>query len=146
MKIIVGGIIEKNGKVILVQEAKEKCYGKWNIPAGHLDVNESITSGAIREIKEETGCDVEITGILSIFNEVRENDIFLGMVFSTKLINEDIKYDKNEILDVKWYDIDEVLNNMDDKLRNTNFIKHAVLNLKEKKIASMEIINEILNK
>jgi len=42
MKVIVGGIIEKNGKYLLVQEAKKKCYKKWNFPAGHLDFNESL--------------------------------------------------------------------------------------------------------
>ena len=55
MKVIVGGIIEKEGKYLLVQEAKKKCYEKWNFPAGHLDFNESLEQGAIREIKEETG-------------------------------------------------------------------------------------------
>lgn len=56
--IITGGIIEKDGKFLLVQEAKEKVYGKWNIPAGHLDFNETIFEGAKREIFEETGCKV----------------------------------------------------------------------------------------
>ena len=42
MKVIVGGVIEKNGKYLLVQEAKKHCYGKWNFPAGHLDFNESL--------------------------------------------------------------------------------------------------------
>ena len=68
MKVVVGGIVEKDGKVLLVQEAKERCYGKWNIPAGGLEINESLVEGAIREIKEETGCDVEITGLLSLVN------------------------------------------------------------------------------
>ena len=36
MKIIVGGIIEKDGKVLMVQEKKKMCYGKWNLPAGHV--------------------------------------------------------------------------------------------------------------
>ena len=39
MKVIVGGVIEKDGKYLLVQEAKETCYEKWNFPAGHLDFN-----------------------------------------------------------------------------------------------------------
>ena len=42
MKVIVGGIIEKDGKYLLIQEAKKMCYGKWNFPAGHLDFNESL--------------------------------------------------------------------------------------------------------
>ena len=38
--IVIGGLIEKDDKFLLVQEAKEKCKGKWNISAGHLEVNE----------------------------------------------------------------------------------------------------------
>lgn len=75
MAVIVGGIIEKEGKILLVQEKQEKCYGKWNIPAGHLDYNESLSEGAIREIKEETGCDVELTGIANVANRILEDDI-----------------------------------------------------------------------
>ena len=142
MKIIVGGIVEKNGKILLVQEAKEKCYGKWNIPAGRLELNESITRGAIREIKEETGCDVKLTGIVSIVNGMSGDNAFMAVIFSTELINEKIDYNKNEILDVKWYDIDEVIYNMDNDLRNINFIKHGLINFKNKNIASLDILNE----
>jgi 8-oxo-dGTP pyrophosphatase MutT (NUDIX family) len=42
MPVIVGGVVEKDGKYLLVQEAQEKCRGKWNLPAGHLDPNETI--------------------------------------------------------------------------------------------------------
>ena len=40
--IIAGGVLEKDNKYLLVQEAKEKCRGKWNLPAGHLDPNEIL--------------------------------------------------------------------------------------------------------
>lgn len=45
MKVIVGGIVEKDGKYLLVQEAQKKCYGKWNFPAGHLDFGEFNSRG-----------------------------------------------------------------------------------------------------
>ena len=77
MKVIVGGVIEKDGKYLLVQEAKKKCYEKWNFPAGHLDFNESLEQGAIREIKEETGCDVKLDGVCYIANRILENDLFV---------------------------------------------------------------------
>lgn len=141
MKVIVGGIIEKDGKIILVQEKQEKCYGKWNLPAGHLDSNESIVQGAIREIKEETGCDVELTGIANIANRILENDVMVTIVFKAELLKETIKVDPQEILDVKWFDINEVLNNMDNELRDLNFIKQPITNIIENKIGTMDIVN-----
>ena len=143
MKVIVGGVIEKDGKILLVQEKKEKCYGKWSLPAGHLDPNESIMQGAIREIKEETGCDVELTGIATIANKILEDDIFIEIIFTTKLLNESIKIDPEEILDVKWWDMEDILNNMDDKLRILKFIKQPIKNIKENKIGTIDIVNII---
>lgn len=141
MKVIVGGVLEKDGKYLLVQETQEKCYKKWNIPAGHLDFNENIKQGAIREIKEETGCDVELNGILYIGNRIFEDDILVMIIFSTKIINEKIKYDTNEILDVKWFGYDEIMNKMDDNLRGLDYIKTAVNNHKNNLIGSIDLLN-----
>ncbi len=143
MKVIVGGVIEKDGKILLVQEKQEICYGKWNLPAGHLDTNESIKQGAIREMKEETGCDVELTGIATIANRILEDDIFIEIIFTTKLLNESIKIDPDEILDVKWWDMEDILNNMDDKLRNLKFVKQPIKNIKENKIGTIDVVNII---
>lgn len=140
MKVIVGGIIEKDGKYLLVQEAQEKAYKKWNFPAGHLDFNESLKEGAIREIKEETGCDVELDGVCYIANKVLEDDLFVMIVFNAKLIEENIKFDKEEILDVKWFGYDEIVNKMNNELRG-NYIKTAVMNQKNKLIAPIDIVN-----
>lgn len=137
--IIVGGIIEKDGKFLLVQEAKEKCRGKWNIPAGHLNPNETIFDGVKREVREETGCNVELTGILQIGNRVLEDDIFISMVFSTKLLEENIKFDKNEILNVKWFTYEEILN-MKEDLRMYNWIINSIYAFIENKVVDIDVI------
>ena len=49
MEIIVGGIIEKDNKILMVKEAKKKCYGKWNVPAGHLENGETIFEGLLEK-------------------------------------------------------------------------------------------------
>lgn len=144
MKVIVGGVIEKDGKYLLVQEAKKHCYEKWNFPAGHLDFNESLKQGALREIKEETGCDVELNGVCYIGNRILEDDLFVMIVFNGKLINENIVYDRDEILDVKWIDYEEIMNNMDENLRGS-YVKKAVYNSKNNIISPLEIVN-ILDK
>lgn len=139
--VVVGGVIEKDGKYLLVQEAKEKCRGKWNIPAGHLESNEMICDGAKREIKEETGCNVELTGILQIGNKILHDDVFVSIVFSTKLLSDKITYNHNEILDVKWFTYEELLN-MKDELRAYNWIINSITALIENKVADIDLIKE----
>ena len=112
MKVIVGGIIEKNGKYLLVQEAKKKCYKKWNFPAGHLDFNASLEQGAIREIKEETNLDVkEVTSYVNSF------DYISGSGKKARQYNFVVKVEStDEVLltehdSYKWQSIDEARNN-----------------------------------
>ena len=43
---VVGALVEKDGKILLVKEAKATAdNGKWNIPAGWLDVGENPIGG-----------------------------------------------------------------------------------------------------
>ena len=143
MPIIVGGVLEKDGKYLLVQEAQEKCYGKWNLPAGHLDPNETIIEAAKREIKEESGLDVELTGVCQIGNRKLEDDVFVSVIFSTKVLGGDIKFDPNEILDVKWFSYEELLS-MKAQLRSENLILGAINNTRSKLATPISIV-EMLN-
>ena len=43
MVVIAGCVIVRNDKILMVKEAKKKCYGQWNFPAGHVDEHELIT-------------------------------------------------------------------------------------------------------
>ena len=125
---------------MLVQEAKKKSYEKWNFPAGHLDFNESLEQGAIREIKEETGCDVKLDGVCYVANRILEDDLFVMIVFNAKLINENIEFDKEEILDVKWFDYDEIVNKMESMLRG-NYVRTAVINQNNNLVAPIDIVD-----
>ena len=142
--IIVGGVIEKDGKFLLVQEAKKRCRGKWNLPAGHLDPNETIFDGAKREVFEECGCKVELSGVLQIGNKVMSNNSWVSVIFSTKLIEENIMYDKNEILDVKWFTYEEILA-MKDKLRAYDWITDAITAFVNNRISDLDIVKIISN-
>lgn len=140
--IVVGGLIEKDGKFLLVQEAKEKCRGKWNLPAGRLASNETVMDGAKREILEETGCTVELTKILEIGNRIAENNIWLCIIFATTLLEENIVYDKNEILDVKWFSYEELLN-MKNELRSYDLIINSISAFVYNKSVDIDVIKII---
>lgn len=111
MIVIAGCVIVKNNKILMVKEAKKQCYGQWNFPAGHVDEAEFITDAAIREAYEETGCKVKLTGVLPIcIVDVKDDEPRLMVRFTAEIIEENIKYDTNEILDVQWLDLEKVKN------------------------------------
>ena len=140
MKIIVGGIIEKDNKILMVKEAKKKCYGKWNVPAGHLEDGETIFEGAIREIFEETGCKVRLKNMLPIMSGELENTTFMIITFTTELLEEKICFNKEEILDVKWISKEELENMGCEDLRDEKRIKITLQMLEENKAYPLDTI------
>src|SRR5579862_1715698 len=55
-------------RVVLIRRATQPGHGKWAYPGGYLEVGETLEEGAIRETKEETGLDVEITGLAGVYS------------------------------------------------------------------------------
>jgi len=70
---VVGAILEKDGKILLVREAKEIAKGMWSHPAGWINVGENPIEAVKREVKEETCFDFEPTHILGVYSLFKEN-------------------------------------------------------------------------
>lgn len=62
-----GVLVEQDGRVLLVQRAIAPYQGDWDIPGGFLDEWEHPANAARRELREETGLEVELTALLGIF-------------------------------------------------------------------------------
>jgi len=58
--IVVGCIAEKDGKVLLCKRAIEPRHGYWTVPAGFMELGESLAEGAARETLEEALAEIEI--------------------------------------------------------------------------------------
>jgi ADP-ribose pyrophosphatase YjhB (NUDIX family) len=108
MVIVVGVVVIKDGKILLVQEAQEKCRGQWNFPSGHLDEGEHIVDAVVREAKEETGYDIKPISLLQVFSTDNGQPQF--MFFEGEVVGGEIKFDPAEVLDVKWIPIEEIPN------------------------------------
>jgi 8-oxo-dGTP diphosphatase len=55
----VGAVVTCDGKILLEKRKSEPGKGKWSIPGGLVELGESLEQAVIREVKEETGLDVE---------------------------------------------------------------------------------------
>ncbi len=65
-KVAAGVLVEQDGKVLLVRRVNEPQQGLWSFPAGFIDAYEDPAEAARRECLEETGLEVEITGLLDV--------------------------------------------------------------------------------
>jgi 8-oxo-dGTP diphosphatase len=59
-------VILKEGAVLLVKRKNEPYRGTWTFPAGYQEVDETPGEAAVREAREETGIEVEVTRLLDV--------------------------------------------------------------------------------
>lgn len=64
IRLAVSGLIVNNlvrpTSVILIPREKDPYFGKWTLPGGHVEENETIDQAIVREIKEECELDVQV--------------------------------------------------------------------------------------
>ena len=142
MKVITGGLIVRDNKILMVKEAKKRCYGQWNIPAGYVENAERITDAAIREIYEETGCKVRLTGVLPIgMIDKKDDESRIMVTFTAEIIEENINFNTEEILDVQWIDLEKVKKMTNKELRDSEIKIQFIKDFEENKIYPLEIFN-----
>ncbi len=70
-KIVVGTVVVSDGKVLLCRRAIEPRRGYWTLPAGYMELGETLEEGAAREAMEEAEATIAIDGILGVFTIAR---------------------------------------------------------------------------
>lgn len=145
MEIIVGTIILKNDKILMVKEAKKDCYSKWSFPAGHLEKKEMLIEGAKRETLEESGCIVEIKKAFPILVSRREKEDVLIIYFLADLVEEKFSYDANEILETKWLTIDEIKNMDEQEFRSYPVVKKILESIETNDLYKIDIFKDLNN-
>lgn len=105
-------VTDQHGRIVLVHRRDNDL---WALPGGGMDLGESIVQGAVREVKEETGLDVEITGLVGVYTnphhvmayddgEVRQQ---FSLCFTTRLLGGELRFD-SESTDIAWITSDRL--------------------------------------
>ena len=114
--VVVGCLIKRDGKYLLVQENQPSAHGLWNLPAGHVDKGEELEQAAKREVKEETNLEVDIKRELHVYHEKAAKSV--KHIYFAEVVRGELRPQDGEIMDVRWLTFDEVESlNREQKLR-----------------------------
>jgi ADP-ribose pyrophosphatase YjhB (NUDIX family) len=76
-KVIVGCVPVWEDRVLIARRGIEPRLGLWNLPAGFLECDETVETGAAREVYEETGAKVKMRRLHTVFNLPHEQQVYL---------------------------------------------------------------------
>ena len=132
-KIDTRAAIFKDEKILLTHENN----GTWSLPGGWCDVLESVASNTIKEVKEETGLDVETIKIIAVQDRKKHNKpIYAYGVCKIFVLCNVIggEFIENiETTEIKYFSLDEIPNNLAEEKTNKEQIEMCFKAYKDEK-------------
>ena len=105
-KIVVGSVVAHDGLVLLCRRAIAPRMGFWTLPAGYLELGETVEAGARREAFEEAEADIRMDGILAVYSIARIGQV--QVIFRARFAGEPAYAAGPESLDVRLFAWDDI--------------------------------------
>ncbi len=93
------------GKILLT---KRDDFETWILPSGAVEEGESVAQAAIRETKEETGLDVELTRLVGIYSRLGNMPGVHAVLFTARPTGGEIKCQEGETIAVEWFEFGNI--------------------------------------
>lgn len=101
-------VTDDQGRILLQRRADS---GKWALPGGGMEVTDSLPGTAVREVKEETGLDVEVTGLVGTYTDPRHVIAYtdgevrrqFNVCFRARVVGGSLAI-SDESLELRWVD------------------------------------------
>jgi ADP-ribose pyrophosphatase YjhB (NUDIX family) len=108
-KIAIGAVVGNDeGQILLIRRADS---GIWLYPTGWADIGYSASEVAVKEVKEETGIDVEVRRLIGVFDGLRlgfTTTPLYSLVFHCHAIGGELRPHPLETLGAGWFDPDDL--------------------------------------
>lgn len=84
-KVVVGSVVAHGGRVLLCRRAIEPRRDYWTLPAGYMELGETLQAGAIREAQEEAEAEIALDGVLAMYSISRIGQV--QIIFRARFAN-----------------------------------------------------------
>lgn len=104
-KVVVGSIVETGDGILLCRRAIHPRRGYWTIPAGYMEMGETVEEGAQREAWEEARARIALDGVLAVYSIARIGQV--QVIFRARLAEPGFAAgpESVEVASVPWSDI-----------------------------------------
>ena len=110
--IFAGGcIFNDNGEVLLQRRADSN---KWGFPGGAIELGEAPEDAVRREVKEETGLEVEVGDLIGVYTELDmqypngDKAQSICIAYKLKVVGGELSCDKEETLELRYFSLDDM--------------------------------------
>jgi ADP-ribose pyrophosphatase YjhB (NUDIX family) len=93
-------VIDGEGRVLLT---RREDFRVWCLPGGSVDEGESLAEAAIREVREETGLDVELTRLVGVYSRPNMGGYHSLAVFAARAVGGELRPDPVEVVELGWF-------------------------------------------
>jgi ADP-ribose pyrophosphatase YjhB (NUDIX family) len=102
---VVGTVPHFGDRVLLCKRNIEPRWGKWTLPAGFMELGESVAEGAARETHEEAGAEIEMEELFTVMSVPRVGQVHL--FFRARLLSD--RFDPgHETIEARLFREDEI--------------------------------------
>ena len=142
-KAVVSAAIVEDGHILMVQQASGTDRQRWNLPGGKVAPDELLLDAAVREAHEETGCGVRIGGLCGLYHFVgRSGKPTLRFLFLAQSVEGDPHPNDHEILDVRWFHLDQVEAMSDSQLCKPQVLRRMLADVRTPRLCPVDLLCE----
>jgi 8-oxo-dGTP pyrophosphatase MutT (NUDIX family) len=124
-------VTDEQGRILL---QRRRDNDLWALPGGGMDLTDSLPGTAVREVKEETGLEVEVTGLVGTYTDPRHIIAYsdgevrrqFNVCFAARIVSGDlaISDESTELRFVSPDELDQLPMHHTQRLRLRHFMEH----------------------
>jgi 8-oxo-dGTP diphosphatase len=109
VRVGLGVLIVRDDKVLMLKRKGSHGEGTWSLPGGHLEIGESFSDCARREMMEELGVEIEPHSVISVSNDIMYGKHYITIGVKAAIRSGEIMNNEPHKCEaIRWFKLDEL--------------------------------------